>query len=121
VVVTDEPAARGQEEARPIVAKRPLEQDDLPTPKRPNVRFLQSGLPSGNPSFLSMDEFLALCEIPLTYQPVQDIIAKHDIFHWSSFQGVSNDDLQSLGLKWGPAQAILVGVKRASLLPQPQL
>ncbi|EFP93088.2 uncharacterized protein PGTG_19368 [Puccinia graminis f. sp. tritici CRL 75-36-700-3] len=121
VVVTDEPAGCGQDEGRLIVPKRHLAQDNLPTPKRPNVHFSQSGLPSGNPTFLTMNKFLALCEIPLTYQPVQDIIAKHDIFNWSSFQGVSSDDLQNLGLKWGTAQAILVGVKKASLLSEPQL
>ncbi|KAA1107500.1 hypothetical protein PGT21_016005 [Puccinia graminis f. sp. tritici] len=66
--------------------KHRLEPDDLPSPKRPNLEL---------------------------GQPIRDVIAKHDIFHWTAFEGAIKDDLLDLGLKWGPVQSILCGLKKA--------
>ncbi|EFP90303.2 uncharacterized protein PGTG_16329 [Puccinia graminis f. sp. tritici CRL 75-36-700-3] len=93
--------------------KHRLEPDDLPSPKRPNLELGQVGIPCQDTTLLNIDGFLTICEIPLDYQPIRDVIAKNDIFHWTAFEGATKDDLLDLGLKWGPVQSILCGLKKA--------
>ncbi|OAV94108.1 hypothetical protein PTTG_09667 [Puccinia triticina 1-1 BBBD Race 1] len=82
-----------------------------PPPKRQNPGLRPLGLTASlfTPPF-SMSQFLSLCHIPDDYKPVQAMISDHDIFHWTAFEGTSHRELRKLGLKWGPAQAILKGV-----------
>ncbi|KNF01547.1 hypothetical protein PSTG_05327 [Puccinia striiformis f. sp. tritici PST-78] len=57
-----------------------------------------------------MTEFLVHCHIPSHYRPVQEVLAKHEILHWSAFKGTSLETLKSLGLGWGPARLIHIRV-----------
>ncbi|EFP83793.2 uncharacterized protein PGTG_09506 [Puccinia graminis f. sp. tritici CRL 75-36-700-3] len=100
--------------------KHLLEPDDLPSPKRPSLEFAQIAIQQRDTPSLNIDAFLTLCEIPLDYQPIRDVIAKHDIFHWTAFEGATEQGLLNLGLKWGPVQSILYGVKKAVQYCQPQ-
>jgi hypothetical protein len=93
--------------------KHRLEPDHLPSPKRPNLELGQVGIARQVTRLLDIDGFLTICEIPLDYQPIRDVIAKHDIFHWTAFEGATKHDLLNLGLKWGPVQSILYGLKKA--------
>ncbi|KAI7942503.1 hypothetical protein MJO28_012530 [Puccinia striiformis f. sp. tritici] len=65
---------------------------------------------SDQPAEWSMTEFLVHCHIPSHYRPVQEVLAKHEILHWSAFKGTSLETLKSLGLGWGPARLIHIGV-----------
>jgi hypothetical protein len=94
-------------------AKHRLEPEDLPSPKRPHVDVGQIGFPRGDVPLLNIDGFLTLCEIPLDYKPIRDVIANNDIFHWTAFEGATKQDLMNLGLKWGPVHSIMYGVKKA--------
>ncbi|KAA1073521.1 hypothetical protein PGT21_014434 [Puccinia graminis f. sp. tritici] len=51
---------------------------------------------------LTMPAFLRLCMIGSTHQPVQDLIKKYEILHWTAFQGQSQETLLALGFAWGP-------------------
>jgi hypothetical protein len=96
-----------------VSIKHLLEPDHLPSPKRPSLDFAHIAIQQRDTPSLDINAFLTLCEIPLDYQPIRDVIAKHDIFHWTAFEGATEQGLLNLGLKWGPVQSILYGVKKA--------
>ena len=60
-----------------------------------------------------MVEFLQLCHISPDYQPVQEIITKHEIIHWTALQGQTEEVLKELGFDWGPRKLILAGLEAA--------
>jgi hypothetical protein len=62
----------------------------------------------------AMDNFLRMCNIPLNYQPVCNVLSSRKIVHWSALKNLSIESLQTLGFGWGTNQLILVGVKKAT-------
>ncbi|EFP85857.2 uncharacterized protein PGTG_11613 [Puccinia graminis f. sp. tritici CRL 75-36-700-3] len=70
---------------------------------------------SDGPAYaIGMDEFLAMCYIPLNDTETRRLIADHHIHHWSALKNATENDLRKLGFHYGPIQLFLQGVQKLS-------